>query len=102
MPRYDLTSLSSQDFEELVRNLLQAEWQVLLESFRSGRDSGIDLRYSPTEGGTTIVQCKHYIGSGFPRLLAPLRDLERPKVARLHPRRCVLVTSVALTPTNKA
>ena len=28
MSRYDYRSLSSQDFEELTRDLLQAEWKV--------------------------------------------------------------------------
>jgi len=58
MARYDFKSLSSQDFEELVRDLLQAEWNVTLEAFKSGRDKGIDLRYSPGDGGKTIIQCK--------------------------------------------
>jgi hypothetical protein len=44
MPRYDLKQLSSRDFEELARDLLQAEWNVSLEAFKAGRDKGIDLR----------------------------------------------------------
>jgi hypothetical protein len=44
MPKYDFTSLSSQDFEELTRDLLQEEWKVWLEAFKTGRDGGIDLR----------------------------------------------------------
>jgi hypothetical protein len=46
MSRFSYSSLSSHDFEELARDLLQAEWGVPLEAFRSGRDKGIDLRYS--------------------------------------------------------
>ncbi|MDP3599253.1 MAG: restriction endonuclease, partial [Nitrospirota bacterium] len=60
MARYDFKSLSSQDFEELIRDLLQAEWKLALEAFRSGRDHGIDLRYASAAGGATIIQCKHY------------------------------------------
>ncbi len=101
MPRYDFTSLSSQDFEELVRDLLQAEWNVALEAFKTGRDSGIDLRYAPSDDGATIIQCKHYASSGFNKLLANLRDNERPKVERLNPKRYIVVTSVGLTPANK-
>ena len=33
------------DFEELVRDLLQVELGVRLETFASGPDRGIDLRY---------------------------------------------------------
>ena len=50
MPR-DFTSLSPQDFEELVRDLLQTEWEVAIEAFKTGRDSGIDLRYASTKDG---------------------------------------------------
>jgi len=102
MPRYDFKSLSSQDFEDLIRDLLQAEWNVALEAFRTGRDRGIDLRYAPTDGGATVIQCKHYASSGFAKLLAGLRDGERPKIARLGPTRYIVATSVSLTPGNKA
>lgn len=101
MSRYDFTSLSSQDFEELARDLLQAEWNVSLEAFRSGRDNGIDLRYAPGPGEATIIQCKHYVGSGFRKLLSHLRDTERPKIEALAPHRYVVVTSVPLSPSNK-
>lgn len=101
MSRYNFKSLSSQDFEELVRDLLQAEWNVALEAFKTGRDSGIDLRYAHAAGGAIIIQCKHFAGSGFGKLLAHLRNNERPKVERLNPKRYVVVTSVGLTPANK-
>lgn len=101
MARYDFTSLSSQDFEDLVRDLLQAEWKVALEAFKSGRDQGIDLRYSSAGSGKTIIQCKHYVGSGFNKLLSHLATSERPKIERLRPARYVVATSVALSPGNK-
>ena len=101
MPRYDLTRLSPQDFEELTRDLLQAEWNVALEAFKSGRDKGIDLRYSPADGGKTIIQCKHFAGSGYTKLLSHLRKTELPKVRTLNPDRYVIVTSVGLSAENK-
>ncbi|SIQ48853.1 Restriction endonuclease [Aromatoleum tolulyticum] len=101
MPRYNFDALSPQDFEELARDLLQAEWGVRLEAFRAGRDRGIDLRYSPGPGRGTIVQCKHYAQSGFSKLLAHLRDNELPKIRLLRPCRYVVVTTVRLTPDNK-
>jgi hypothetical protein len=102
MPRYDFKSLSPQDFEELIRDLLQAEWDVALEAFRSGRDDGIDLRYASVNAGATIIQCKHYATSGFDKLLATLRADELPKIKRLAPTRYVVATSVSLTPKTKA
>jgi len=101
MPRYDLKNLSSQDFEELVRDLLQAEWKVRLEAFKSGRDKGIDLRYAPAGNGTIIIQCKHYVGSGYSKLLSKLATEELPKIELLKPSRYIVVTSVALSPGNK-
>lgn len=101
MARYTFTSLSAQDFEELVRDLLQAEWNVAIEAFKTGRDSGIDLRYAPAHDGATIVQCKHYAASGYSKLLSHLRNVELPKVARLRPARYVVATSEGLTPANK-
>ena len=101
MPRYDFRSLSPQDFEDLIRDLLQAEWRVALEAFRSGRDSGIDLRYAPANDGTTIIQCKHYASSGFAKLLSKLCAEELPKIRKLAPTRYVVATSISLTPGNK-
>lgn len=101
MPRYTFTSLSAQDFEEFVRDLLQAEWNVAIEAFKTGCDSGIDLRYAPAHDGATIVQCKHYAVSGYSKLLSHLRSVELPKVTRLCPKRYVVATSYGLTPANK-
>jgi hypothetical protein len=99
--RYDFKSLSPQDFEELARDLLQAHWQVALEAFRAGRDQGVDLRYAPAHGGSTVVQCKHYAGSGVSTLVSHLRNSELPKVQRLNPDRYVVVTSLALSKSEK-
>ena len=101
MARYTFTSLSAQDFEELVRDVLQAEWNVAIEAFKTGRDSGIDLRYAPAQNGATVVQCKHYAASGYSKLLSHLRNVELPKVALLRPTRYVVATSCGLTPANK-
>ncbi len=46
MPDYDFHQLSSYDLEILTRDLLQAHWGVTIESFKIGKDGGIDLRYA--------------------------------------------------------
>jgi hypothetical protein len=101
MAGHDLKQLSSRDFEELTRDLLQAEWKVTLEAFKIGRDQGIDLRHVSVDKGTTIVQCKHFATSGYTKLLSHLRNKELTKVRSLNPSRYVLVTSVELTAKNK-
>jgi hypothetical protein len=44
MPEYNFQQLSPYDLEILARDLLQVHWGVTLESFKTGRDGGIDLR----------------------------------------------------------
>ena len=101
MARYDFKSLSHQDFEELMRDLLQAEWGVALEAFKTGRDQGVDLRYARIESAATIIQCKHYAASTFSKLLSHLRNDELPKVKRLQPRRYVVAASLGLSVGEK-
>src|SRR5271165_4174649 len=119
MPEYNFHQLSPYDLEILARDLLQAHWGVRLESFKTGRDGGIDLRYAPGRGGgivlrcdegvdlryahgpdDTIVQVKHYLRTGLNGLLRDLKP-EGVKVRRLQPRRYVLDTSVPLSPADK-
>jgi len=97
---YDFRTLSPIDFEELVRDLLQAEMHLRMESFGSGRDLGIDFRFS-TVDGKAIVQAKHFLDSGVEALIRVVRQ-ENDKVAKLAPARYLLATSVSLTPSAKA
>jgi hypothetical protein len=101
MPAHDFSRLSSFDFEELICDLLQAEWRARLEIFTAGRDSGIDPRAFADGANETIIQCKHVPGSTFSQLLSHLRREELPKVKALAPKRYVLVSSIGLTPENK-
>lgn len=99
MTDYDFHQLSYLDFEHLVRDLMQAEEGVTLESFKTGKDGGIDFRYA-RGSAHTIVQCKHYIRTGLSGLLAAVKD-EAVKVRALNPDRYVFVTSLPLSDHNK-
>jgi hypothetical protein len=99
---YDFKQLSPADFEDLTRDLLQRHWKIRLEAFKTGRDEGIDLRYSTNSGRSIVVQCKHFAGSTVPKLIQKLRTEESPKIARLAPERYVLVTSLPLSPADKS
>lgn len=99
---YDFTTLSPEDFENLVADLLSCEWKVRIERFKTGKDKGIDLRNTRVlePPDTTIIQCKRYAPNRFTELLRVAKS-EREKIARLKPARYVLATSVPLSPPNK-
>ena len=101
MPDYTFESLNDKEFEELVRDLLQAEFELFLQSFGRGRDNGIDLRFSRDYQNELIVQAKHYVASGFSKLFSNLKRSEQPKVVKIAPKRYILATSVSLSPGNK-
>jgi hypothetical protein len=90
MADYDFRSLSSNDFQNLSRDLLQAELGIRFENFAPTMDRGIDARHRGT-----ILQAKHY--ATFATLLRTLRRDELPKINELQPRRYLLVTSLSLT-----
>lgn len=58
MQNYDFQILQPNEFEHLVRDLLQKKENIFVESFAPGRDSGIDLRYATCNGTKVIVQAK--------------------------------------------
>jgi hypothetical protein len=97
---YNLSNLSHFDFEILIRDLLQAEFGVRFQSFKRGKDLGIDAMASVHSDGDTIVQCKHWAESGYKALLGELQK-EAPKMLKVNPKRYILATSVALLPQYK-
>ena len=100
MANYDFKELSSYDFELLIRDILQKELGVYIESFKSGRDNGIDLRYSTDKENTVIIQCKHYANSSFSNLKTSLKS-EVLKLKKIKCKRYMVVTSKGLNPMEK-
>ena len=99
MPNYDFLILQPDEFENLTRDLIQKKEKVFVESFTSGRDGGIDLRFaSVLDRRGTIIQAKRY--KDLSSLMSKLKD-EAEKVKLLNPSRYILSTSVGLTPGNK-
>lgn len=99
---YDFTTLSPEDFEALVSDLLSHSWGARLESFKAGKDGGIDLRHSRIPKGkpTVIIQCKRYAPHKFNDLIRSVKK-ELTKLQKLQPERYVLATSVSLSPATK-
>lgn len=96
---YDFRTLSPIDFELLVRDLLQAELGITMESFGPGKDGGIDFRFAMADQDV-VVQAKHHVEGG-PRSLLRAAIKEDSKVLTLAPSRYILVTSLSLTPELK-
>jgi hypothetical protein len=95
---YDFLNLSPPEFEDLTRDLLQKELGLTLETFTTGADKGIDIRYAFSKKNKLIVQCKRY--KSYSSLISNLKK-EKKKVLKLKPKRYVVVTSVGLTPNQK-
>lgn len=99
---YDFATLNDQDFEKLVNDLLNAKFDLDLQSFTSGPDQGIDLIYYGIDSSPKIVvQVKHYLRSGYSKLLRSLKRGEIPKIEQLRPERYIIATSVELSPRRK-
>jgi hypothetical protein len=79
---YDFRTLSPIDFELLVRDLLQAELGITMESFGLGKDGGIDFRFAMADQDV-VVQAKHHVEGG-PRSLLRAAMKEDSKVLKLN------------------
>lgn len=101
MNTYDFRSLNDKELESLVVDLLSAEFGVRIERFKPGKDAGVDGRWFITPKREGIIQCKHWLGSGFGALLRHLEKSERQKVDKLKCDRYILVTSLPLSRSDK-
>lgn len=102
MANYDFSTLNDRDLEELTRDLLSKVLNVNFQSFKPGKDKGIDLRYSTVnDENEIVVQVKHYLGSGISKLKLDLSNNETQKVVTLKPKRYIFCTSLPLSPQDK-
>jgi hypothetical protein len=78
---YDFTTLSLEDFELPVANVLGKELGTLLETFKSGKDQGIGLRHSRLlPGATASADSVQALRTGKFRLVTPLSHKRDPKL----------------------
>lgn len=99
---YDFSILNDKDFEDLTRDLLSKKLQLYFQSFKTGKDKGIDLRYSTIENeNKIIIQVKHFSGSKFSNLISVLKNEELKKISKINPERYIVVTSLPLNPIEK-
>ncbi len=100
MADYDFKALSFWEFEQISRDLLRNALNIDFESFKSGKDQGIDLRHASDNKGEIIAQCKHYANSTYSDLKNTIKK-EKVKIDKLKPNRYILITSLGLTTKNK-
>lgn len=98
MNNYDFLILSPNEFENLTRDLLQKKLGVFIESFKAGKDGGIDLRCAKDKTKNIIIQAKRY--DRISNLISNLKK-EVKKVNDLNPDRYIISTTVSLSPDNK-
>jgi hypothetical protein len=97
---YSFHNLSHADFEDLARDLVGRELGVRFEAFGPGPDGGMDGRHA-SNGKSTILQAKHYPRSTIAQLNAVMKR-EKAAIAKIKPRRYILVTSKDISAKNKS
>lgn len=102
MNNYDFTQLNDKEFESLCCDLMSAKTWKFIQRFKPGKDSWIDWKFYWNKEEAIIIQAKHYIKSGIQHLISTLRDKEFYKAKQLSPQRYILMTSLPLSPKNKA
>lgn len=106
MNDYDFSQLNDKEFEEISLDLISIERSQRYERFKAGRDEGIDGRYYISLGKQEVVQCKHYLKTGYKGLISSLKKKnnginEIDKVRKLKPEKYIFITSLELTAKNK-
>ncbi|CAK3019539.1 Restriction endonuclease type IV Mrr domain-containing protein [Vibrio crassostreae] len=101
MSNYDFSTINDKEFEELVNDIIGKRDGQFVESYKQGRDQGIDGRSINNNGEVTIIQSKHWIKSGITPLIKELKRTEVDKVNKLNPDRYILATSLELSYKNK-
>ena len=100
MPSYKFDTLSPLDFEFLVRDLLQLHFDCHIESFKTGKDGGVDLRIAKTKDQLWIIQCKRFVETTYAKLKREIKK-ETAKIKKLKPKRYIFCTSLPLLPQQK-
>ncbi|HAS6369330.1 TPA: restriction endonuclease [Vibrio vulnificus] len=101
MSNYDFSTINDKEFEELVNDVIEKRDGVIVESYKQGRDRGIDGRAVDENGRVTIIQSKHWIKSGIRPLIAEIKKSEVQKVVKLNPDKYIFATSLDLSERNK-
>ena len=69
---YDFSTLNDKEFENLSIDLISKDKNKRFERFKVGKDGGIDGRFYHDDGIQEVIQCKHYLKTGFNGLITSL------------------------------
>lgn len=97
---YDFSQLNDKEFEILSMDLLSIFFRKKIERFKPGKDSGVDGRFFSDSKQEIIVQCKHYLKSGYRLLISSIKK-EAINIKKIKPEQYIFVTSLPLSRNNK-
>ena len=98
---YDFSQLNDKEFESLAIDLLSDALERRIERFKPGKDQGVDGRFFSATDSEIVIQCKHYLKTGYQGLISYLKSKEADKVAKLNPQKYIFMTSLPLSRQNK-
>jgi len=98
---YDFSQINDKEFEILAVDLLSPLFDRRIERFKPGRDGGVDGRFFADNDQEVILQCKHYLKTGYKGLISKLKREEADKVKKLRPSKYLFITSLPLSRKNK-
>lgn len=97
---YDFSKLNDREFEALGASIIERGYGMNVETFKSGKDGGVDGRFW-IDNDEGVIQCKHWLKTPYSTLISKLKDEEKAKVEKLSPKRYIFVTSKELSRVNK-
>ncbi len=98
---FDFSKLNAREFEVLGASVIERISNKRVETFKAGRDGGVDGRFWTNENKEGIIQCKHFSETPYGILVNKLKSEELPKVHKLKPSQYIFVTSKNLSRNNK-
>jgi len=101
MNDYDFLMLNDKEFENISIEIISRDQKKRFERFKPGKDEGVDGRFYSNDNHEEIIQCKHYLKTGYAGFIRALKNDEKPKVHKLKPKRYYLATSLPLSRKNK-
>jgi adenylate kinase family enzyme len=101
MPDYNFETLHDKEFEELANDVISRVKNIKVERFKPGKDGGVDGRFYQSSDNEVIIQSKHYLKSGYTKLLRHCQNTEAAKVHKLNPSDYIFVCSESLSRMQK-